>query len=122
MLIKMDRNETRRVRHRRVRQKVVGTPQRPRLSVYRSEKHIYAQLIEDGSGRTLACASTLDPELRGKLRSGGTVEAARAVGELIARRALGKGIQTVVFDRGGYLYHGRVAALAEAARGAGLQF
>ncbi|MCL6592415.1 MAG: 50S ribosomal protein L18, partial [Alicyclobacillus sp.] len=99
-----------------------GTPARPRLNVFRSNKHIYAQVIDDVSGHTLASASTLDRELRAELASGSTVDAARKVGELVAKRALAKGIQAVVFDRGGYLYHGRVQALADAARAAGLQF
>ncbi len=122
MIKKEDKKIARRVRHRRVRSKVVGLPGRPRLNVCRSGNHIYAQLIEDTSGRTLAAASTLEEELRGKFKSGGNIEAARAVGALIAARAKEKGINQVVFDRGGYLYHGRVAALAAAAREAGLEF
>jgi len=105
-----------------VRKKISGTAERPRLSVYRSEKHIYAQLIDDVKGVTLAAASTLDKELRGQIDNGGNVEAARKVGELIAKRGIEKGITKVVFDRGGYLYHGRIQALADAAREAGLQF
>lgn len=122
MIQKADKNAARQVRHRRVRGKVSGTPERPRLNVFRSSQHIYAQLIEDVSGRTLAAASTLDKEVKDQLSSGGNVEAARVVGALIAKRAKEKGINKVVFDRGGYLYHGRVAALAEAAREAGLEF
>lgn len=122
MIQKQDRNEARKVRQRRVRKKVFGTAERPRLNVYRSVNHIYAQLIVDDTGKTLLSASTVDPELKGQLESGGNIDAARAVGELLARRALAKGITQVVFDRAGYLYHGRVAALAEAARQAGLQF
>ena len=99
-----------------------GTSERPRLNVFRSLQHIYAQAIEDTTGRTLASASTLSPELKGSLSSKGNVEAAKKVGELIAKKCLGKGIQKVVFDRGGYLYHGRVKALAEAARTGGLIF
>lgn len=109
-------------RHLRVRKRVYGTPARPRLNVFRSARHIYAQVIDDTSGRTLAAASSLDPELKGAIGYGGNVAAARQVGELVARRALAKGVRKVVFDRGGYLYHGRVAALAEGARAAGLDF
>jgi len=99
-----------------------GTSERPRLNVFRSLQHIYAQAIEDTTGRTLVSASTLSPELKGILGSKGNVEAAKKVGELIAQKCLGKGIQKVVFDRSGYLYHGRVKALAEAARASGLIF
>ncbi len=119
---KVDKNKARKKRHLRVRKKISGTPARPRLSVFRSSKHIYAQLIDDISGRTLASASTVDKELAGQLKNGGNVEAARKVGELIAKRAKEKGIEAVVFDRGGYLYHGRIKALADAAREGGLQF
>lgn len=122
MLLREDRNQARQVRHLRVRKKVVGTSERPRLNVFRSNRHIYAQIIDDTQGHTLVAASTMDPELRGKLPNGGNVAAARAVGELLARRALEKGIKAVVYDRGGYLYHGRVAALAEGARAGGLEF
>jgi large subunit ribosomal protein L18 len=118
----LHRRELRLRRHRRVRKRVAGTPERPRLNVFRSSRHMYAQVIDDVSGHTLAAASTLDRELRGALPSTATVEAARRVGELVARRTLARGVSTVVFDRGGYLYHGRVAALAEAAREAGLKF
>lgn len=112
----------RRRRHLRVRKKIYGTPERPRLNVYRSLNHIYAQVIDDLNGCTLAAASSLDPELRQKLKSGGNKEAARLVGEIVAQRALERGIDKVVFDRGGYLYHGRVKALAEGAREKGLNF
>jgi large subunit ribosomal protein L18 len=122
MLIKADKNKARLKRHVRVRKKISGTAERPRLNVYRSSKHIYAQLIDDVKGVTLAAASTLDKELRDQIENGGNVEAARKVGELIARRAQAAGIKKVVFDRGGYLYHGRVQALADAAREAGLEF
>ena len=108
--------------HRRIRKKVAGTPERPRLAVYRSQAHIYAQLIDDEAGRTLCAASSLDEELRGKPTRGGTVATAKAVGTLVASRAKEKGIGAVVFDRGGFLYHGRVKALADAAREAGLKF
>lgn len=122
MLTKQDKNQARQVRHDRVRRKVMGTTARPRLSVFRSNGHIYAQIVVDETGNTLAAASSLDSELKGQLKSGGSTEAAKAVGQAIARRALEKGVDQVVFDRGGYLYHGRVAALAEAAREAGLKF
>lgn len=120
MFTKVDRKKVRAKKHLRVRKKVFGTSLRPRLSVYRSLKHIYAQIINDETGCTLVAASTLDPALRGIY--GGNKEAARKVGELIAKRALEKGIKQVVFDRGGYIYHGRIAALADAAREAGLDF
>jgi large subunit ribosomal protein L18 len=122
VISKQDKNKARKKRHLRVRKKVSGTAQAPRLNVYRSSKHIYAQLIDDVAGVTLASASTLDPELKDKITHGGNQEAAAKVGELIAKRGLEKGIKEVVFDRGGYLYHGRVKTLADAAREAGLQF
>lgn len=109
-------------RHRRVRKHVSGTAERPRLSVFRSTNHIYVQLIDDTKEVTIASASTLDPELKSQISTGGNVEAAKKVGELIAKRALEKKIEQVIFDRGGFLYHGRVKALADAARGAGLKF
>jgi large subunit ribosomal protein L18 len=109
-------------RKKRVRSRVHGTADRPRLNVFRSLKHIYAQAIVDGTGQTLASASTLSPELEGTLKRAGNVEAAKKVGELIAVKCLEKGIQKVVFDRSGYLYHGRVKALADAARAKGLIF
>lgn len=108
----------------RIRKKVVGTPERPRLCVYKSLRHIYAQIIDDTpreGSRTLVAASTLSPEIRDKIKSD-NIEAARLVGQLIAKRALEKGIKKVVFDRGGYPYHGKVRALAEAAREGGLEF
>jgi large subunit ribosomal protein L18 len=108
-------------RQARVRKKVVGTLERPRLSIYRSAGHIYAQIIEDVNGRTLAAASTLSKDVAGGLKSKGNVEAAKAVGAAIARQALAKNIDTVVFDRNGFLYQGRVQALADAAREAGLK-
>lgn len=120
MLKKPSRNSLRKVRHRRVRGKIAGTAARPRLNVYRSEKHIYAQLIDDEAGHTLAAASSRDESLKNV--SGANREGAKAVGALIAKRAQEKGIKSVVFDRGGYLYHGRVAALAEGARENGLEF
>ena len=111
----------RRIRHR-IRKKVAGAAARPRLAVFRSDKHIYAQVIDDASGTTLAHVSSLDKDLRGSIKRGGNVEAAKAVGTAIAKTLKGKGIDNVVFDRGGYLYHGRIKALAEAARQAGLKF
>jgi len=121
VLIK-DRRKAREIRHLRVRQRVRGTATRPRISVFRSLKHIYAQLIDDETGRTLVTISSLAPELRASLKSGGNVVAARLVGELLVRKAQAAGIAQVVFDRGGYQYHGRVEALAQAARAGGLQF
>lgn len=122
MITKSDKNKARLKRHLRVRKKISGTAERPRLSVFRSSKHIYAQLIDDTNGVTLASASTIDKELAEQVKNGGDVEAARQVGALIAQRAKAKGFENVVFDRGGYLYHGRIQALADAAREAGLQF
>ncbi len=122
MIKKIDRKKLRRRRHLRVRKKVFGTPERPRLAVYRSNKHIYAQIIDDTKGHTLAFASTLDKELREKLEKTWSKEAAREVGKLIGKRALEKGIEKVVFDRGGYKYHGRIKELADGAREAGLKF
>ena len=109
-------------RHNRVRGKISGTAERPRLSVFRSEKNIYAQIIDDTKGITLVSASTLDKEIKGSVSVGSNIEAATAVGKLIGERAIANNIKDVVFDRGGYLYHGRVQALAEAAREAGLSF
>ncbi|MFB5268965.1 50S ribosomal protein L18 [Paenibacillus enshidis] len=122
MITKQDKNKARVRRHLRVRKKITGTAARPRLNVFRSSKHIYAQLIDDVAGVTLAAASTLDKELSGEIQNGGSVESARKVGELVAKRAKEKGVSEIVFDRGGYLYHGRIQALAEAAREAGLEF
>lgn len=120
MIKKPTRNSNRKKRHLRVRKNVRGTEECPRLNVYRSNKNIYAQLIDDSNGTTLASASTVDKEFSSDVT--GTVEAASQVGELIAKRAQDKGYKSVVFDRGGYLFHGRVKALAEAAREAGLEF
>jgi large subunit ribosomal protein L18 len=108
--------------HRRVRQKVSGTPERPRLAVYRSLNHIYAQVIDDGTGKTLVSASSIDKETRNQTKGGGNVATAKVIGKVIAERAKAAGISQVVFDRGGYKYHGRVEALAQAAREAGLKF
>ncbi len=120
MIKKESKNVSRKKRHLRIRKKVFGTPEKPRLNVFRSGKHIYAQIIDDTVGHTLVAASTL--ENRENLTSTKNIEAARFVGETIAKKALEKGIQEVVFDRGGYLYHGRVKELADAAREAGLKF
>ena len=123
MYTKHDRRSARTRRHRRVRKHVTGTAARPRLCVHRSLRHIAVQLIDDGQGHTLAAASTQEEELRKAAAKGGaSADAASRVGALIAERAKGLGITQVVFDRGGYLYHGRIAALADAARKAGLEF
>ena len=116
------RNKLRKARHLKARKKIFGTKERPRLNVYRSLRHVYAQIINDETGVTLASASTNDKELSAAIEYGGNVEAAKKVGAAIAKRALDKGIKQVVFDRGGYIYHGRVAAVAAAAREAGLEF
>lgn len=117
-----ERRQARYKRQSRVRRTIRGTEERPRLSVFRSSKHIYAQIIEDQSGKTLAAASTVSKDISGDLKFSGNVEAAKAVGTAIAKIALDKNIKQVVFDRNGFLYHGRVKALAEAAREAGLTF
>lgn len=117
-----EKERLRKKRHKRVRYKVSGTGARPRLNVSRSIQHIYAQVIDDTTGHTLVAASTVDKTLRETLKSGGNIEAAKAVGKLIAERAKAKGVETVVFDRGGYKYHGRVKALADSAREGGLAF
>lgn len=119
MLLKEDKNKNRQKRHLRVRKHISGTAEKPRLNVFRSLSNIYAQVIDDAKGVTLVAASSKDKDFSGY---GGNIEAAKKVGEAIAKRALEKGIGEVVFDRGGYIYHGRVAALAEAAREAGLKF
>lgn len=120
MIRKVDRDEIRRRVHDRIRERVHGTAERPRLAVFRSLKHIYVQVIDDTAGRTLVAASTGEKD--SKVTAGGNVAGAKAIGQLIAQRAKEKGIQKVVFDRGGYLYHGRIKALADAAREAGLEF
>ena len=122
MFKKRDRNEVRVIRHARVRKKISGTPEMPRLCVYRSNKSIYAQVIDDTKGVTLVSASTLDPDIRGQLDDVDKSGAAKLVGKLVAERAINAGIKDVVFDRGGYVYTGRVAALAAGAREAGLNF
>lgn len=119
MIRKTSRDETRRRIHQRIRHTVRGTAERPRLAVFRSLKHIYAQLIDDAAQRTVTAASSAEKDSRA---SGGNLQGAKQIGKLIAERAKEKGIQKVVFDRGGYLYHGRVKALADAAREAGLEF
>jgi large subunit ribosomal protein L18 len=116
-----DKQEARARRHRRVRKKVLGTAERPRLAVYRSNKHIAAQVIDDRSGKTLAAASSYETDVKSKGATGNKATAT-AVGKLVAERAAAKGVSAVVFDRGGFLYHGRIAAVAEAAREAGLRF
>jgi large subunit ribosomal protein L18 len=108
--------------HRRIRKRMTGTPGRPRLAVFRSQSHIYAQVIDDEAGRTLCAASSLDKELRADGKRGANVASAKKVGQLIASRAKEKGIEAVVFDRGGFQYHGRIKALADAARESGLKF
>ncbi len=114
--------EGRKIRHLRVRTKVKGTPERPRLAVFRSLNHIYAQVVDDTTGRTLVAVDSRSPDFSGRAKSGGNVAAAKIVGELVAQKAKASGIAQVVFDRGGYQYHGRVKALADAARAAGLAF
>ena len=116
------RNEMRLRRHKRVRRTVSGTPARPRLNVFRSLEHIYGQIIDDASGHTLVSASTVDAELRDELQSLNKTEQAKCVGAALAKRAQAAGVKQVVFDRGGYRYHGRVKALADASREAGLEF
>jgi len=119
---KLSREAHRERIHLRMRKRVVGTPDRPRLCVHRSSRHIRAQVVDDIGGRTLASASSLDKEVRTTIRGGGNIAASKVVGKVIADRAKAKGIELVVFDRGGYQYHGRVQALADAAREAGLKF
>jgi large subunit ribosomal protein L18 len=109
-------------RHRRIRTRVVGTSERPRLSIFRSTRHMFAQIIDDSKGHTLVAASTLDTEVRARAKEWNKRDEAKAVGKLIAQRAIAKGVKQVVFDRGGNLYHGRVQALAEGSREAGLEF
>ena len=108
--------------HERIRKKVSGTEARPRLCVFRSNKHIYAQIVDDAKGSTLAAACSRDVEAKDEVKGGGNIAAAKAVGKIVAKRAIDKGISAVLFDRGGYIYHGRVKALADAAREAGLKF
>ena len=118
----LQKEALRKKRHGRVRNRVIGTAEKPRLNVFRSLAHIYAQVVDDSTGRTIVAASTIDKELKGKVKTGGDIEAAKLVGGLVGKRAVEKGIESVVFDRGGYQYQGRVAALANGAREAGLKF
>jgi len=122
MIKLIDKNKIRVRKHVRVRKKIAGTAEKPRLSVFRSSRHIYAQIIDDVSGTTLVAASTLDEAIKGKLEYTGNKNAAHEVGKLVGAKAIEKGIKKVVFDRGGYLYHGRVKELADGAREAGLEF
>ena len=121
-MAKESRNDKRLKRHERVRKNLYGTPEKPRLCVYRSNKNISAQIIDDVSGTTLVAASSLDKDLKAEIANGGNKDAAKMVGEAIAKKAAAKGIEVVAFDRGGFLYHGRVAKLAEGAREGGLKF
>ncbi len=122
MIKKRSRNEMRLIRHLRLRQKLSGTAEAPRLSVFRSLKHIYAQVIDDVKGTTIVSVSTREQAVAEQLKGTGNIEAAKFIGKLVAERALEKGIQAVVFDRGGHMFHGRVKALADSAREAGLKF
>ena len=117
-----DKNVKRIARHNRIRKNMFGTPERPRLCIYRSAKNIYAQIIDDTTGNTLVAASTLDKDVKERLPYGGNKDAAKVVGEQVAKKALAKGIEIVCFDRGGFLYHGRIKELAAGAREAGLKF
>jgi large subunit ribosomal protein L18 len=119
---RVDANEVRLRVHKRIRKNLSGTDSRPRLCVFRSNKHIYAQIVDDTRGTTITAASTLDVDTKSQVKNGGNIAAAKAVGKMVAQRALEKGINAVLFDRGGYIYHGRVKALADAAREAGLKF
>jgi large subunit ribosomal protein L18 len=118
----ISREQVRERLHARIRRKIAGTPERPRLAVFRSQGHIYAQVVDDAAGNTVCAASSVEKSLREKFKRGGNVAAAKAVGLLIAERAKSKGVSQVVFDRGGFQYHGRIKALADAAREGGLKF
>jgi large subunit ribosomal protein L18 len=122
MITPFDRASERRRIHKRIREKISGNLNRPRLCVYRSLKYLYVQIVDDTNGKTLASASTAEKDVRGELKQGGNIEASKLLGKAIAQRAKAKGIEAVVFDRGGYLYHGRIKAIAEAARETGLRF
>ena len=122
MFKKESRTEIREKKHMKIRNRFSGTPERPRLAVFRSNKHMYAQIIDDTKGNTLVAASTVDKDVQSELKYTDTVEAAAYLGKVIAKKALDKGISTVVFDRGGFIYQGKIQALAEAAREAGLEF
>ena len=121
-MARLDSSEIRVRIHERIRKKVSGTEARPRLCVFRSNKHIYAQIVDDAKGSTLAAACSRDVEAKGEVKNGGNIAGAKAIGKLVAERATKAGIEKVVFDRGGYIYHGRIKALADAAREAGLKF
>ena len=122
MVSKESRQKVREKKHLKIRNRFSGTAERPRLAVFRSNNHMYAQVIDDVAGNTLVAASTVEKDVKAQLEKTNDVEAAKVLGSVIAKRALDKGIDTVVFDRGGYIYHGKVAALADAAREAGIQF
>ncbi len=122
MITPKDRASERRRIHKRIREKISGNLNRPRLCIYRSLKYLYVQIVDDTNGKTLAAASTAEKDVRGELKQGGNIEASKLLGKAIAQRAKAKGIEAVVFDRGGYLYHGRIKAVAEAARESGLKF
>ncbi|HOD93052.1 MAG TPA: 50S ribosomal protein L18 [Clostridia bacterium] len=122
MIKNLDKNTARKKKHDRLRNHLSGTAEMPRLNVYKSLNNIYAQVIDDTKGNTLVSASTLEPSLKETLKNGGNLEAAKQVGTLVAKKALEKGIKSVIFDRGGYIYHGKIKALADAARAAGLEF
>ncbi|HAQ41627.1 MAG TPA: 50S ribosomal protein L18 [Clostridiales bacterium] len=122
MLKKIDKNQRRLGRHYSIRNKITGTPERPRLNIYKSSKHIYAQVIDDATGVTLASASTLDKDLRDQVAELTKSDAAKLIGKAVGERAKNKGVKSVIFDRGGYLYHGRVKLLADGARESGLEF
>ena len=122
MVNKESRTKVRENKHRRMRNRLSGTTERPRLAVFRSNNHMYAQIIDDEAGKTLVSASTLEKDIKAELKNTDNVDAAAYIGDVVAKRAIEKGIKTVVFDRAGYIYHGKVAAVAEAARKAGLEF
>ena len=122
MVSKESRSKIRAKKHMRIRNRFSGTAERPRLAVFRSNNHVYAQVIDDVAGKTLVSASTLEKDIKAELKNTDDIEAATKVGDVVAKRALEKGIKAVVFDRGGYIYHGKVKALADAAREAGLEF
>ena len=122
MVSKESRQEIRAKKHMKIRNRFSGTAERPRLAIFRSNNHVYAQVIDDVAGKTLVSASTLEKDIKAELKNTDDIEAATKIGDVVAKRALEKGIKAVVFDRGGYIYHGKVEALAEAARKAGLEF
>ena len=122
MVSKESRSKVRAKKHMRIRNRFSGTAERPRLAVFRSTNHVYAQVIDDVNGKTLVSASTLEKDIKAELKNTDDIEAASKIGDVVAKRALEKGIKAVVFDRGGYIYHGKVKALADAAREAGLEF